>query len=74
MINKLYPYQDNAVNEIEEKFNDYLRKTPIVGFKDNPAIIPFICSLKSITGSGKTAMLALTAYRLLNRYKNSLVL
>ncbi|CAI2184385.1 812_t:CDS:2 [Funneliformis geosporum] len=54
MTIKLYPYQENVVNEIEEKFNRYVEKFLKEEFTTN---IPFICFLKSITGSGKTAML-----------------
>ncbi|MCE8163576.1 MAG: DEAD/DEAH box helicase family protein [Candidatus Moeniiplasma glomeromycotorum] len=71
MINKLHPYQEIAVDKIEEKFNQYVEKI----LKQEILInTPFICFLKSITGSGKTAMLTATANKLLKRNKNSIVL
>jgi len=57
-ITKLHPYQEEAVNTIAEKFQHYLVNPPLTGTEKNPQLIPFIFSLKSITGSGKTAMLA----------------
>jgi len=70
-IDKLYNYQEEVVNKIEDKFNQYLEKF----FKQEiPIGIPFICFLKSITGSGKTAMLTATADRLLKKSKSSIVL
>jgi len=71
MTIKLYPYQENVVNEIEDKFNQYIEKVLDRKFSVD---VPFICFLKSITGSGKTAMLSATADRLLKRSKNSIVL
>ncbi|CFW92862.1 Putative Type III restriction enzyme, res subunit [endosymbiont DhMRE of Dentiscutata heterogama] len=68
---KLYPYQEEVVNKIEEKFDQYLEKV----FKQEiPNELPFVCFLKSITGSGKTAMLTATANRLLKKSKNTIVL
>ncbi|CAJ0868557.1 1348_t:CDS:2 [Entrophospora sp. SA101] len=57
-ITKLHSYQEEAVNAINEKFQQYLDNPPLTGTEKNPVPIPFIYSLKSITGSGKTAMLA----------------
>ena len=74
MTIKLYPYQENVVDEIEEKFNQYVENILKQKFSTD---IPFVCFLKSITGSGKTAMLASTADRLVKqnkRSKNSIVL
>jgi type III restriction enzyme len=57
-ITKLHGYQAEAVATIAEKFQNYLINPPLTGTEKNPVPIPFIYSLKSITGSGKTAMLA----------------
>jgi type III restriction enzyme len=57
-ITKLHPYQEEAVNTISQKFIHYISNPPLTGTQKNPYLIPFIFSLKSITGSGKTAMLA----------------
>ncbi|CAG8533688.1 5421_t:CDS:2 [Ambispora gerdemannii] len=57
-LTKLHGYQEEAVNTIAEKFRQYLINPPLTGTAKNPSLIPFIYSLKSITGSGKTAMLA----------------
>lgn len=71
MTIKLYPYQKNVVNKIEEKFNEYIEKI----LEQKILIdIPFVCFLKSITGSGKTAMLTATSNRLLKNRNNSIVL
>jgi len=57
-ITRLHGYQEEAVNTIAEKFTSYLVNPPLTGTEKKPQLIPFIYSLKSITGSGKTAMLA----------------
>jgi type III restriction enzyme len=68
-ITNLHPYQQEAVTTIAEKFQQYLSNPPLTGTKKNPTPIPFIYSLKSITGSGKTAMLsALTSQITENLY------
>jgi hypothetical protein len=68
MAIKLYDYQKRVVDKIEEKFNQHVEKV----LKQEISIdIPFICFLKSITGSGKTAMLTATANRLLKKGEKS---
>jgi len=73
-IEKLYLYQEKVVEEIKEKFDQYVERVLKQGISID---IPFVCFLKSITGSGKTAMLTATADRLLKqneKSKNSIVL
>ncbi|CAJ0912318.1 9096_t:CDS:2 [Entrophospora sp. SA101] len=72
-ITKLHSYQEEAVNAINEKFQQYLDNPPLTGTEKNPVPIPFIYSLKSITGSGKTAMLATLTSQLSERKYNSLL-
>ncbi|CAG8605331.1 9131_t:CDS:2 [Ambispora gerdemannii] len=64
MTTKLYPYQENVVDRIEEKFNQHVEK---ILKQEISAETPSVCFLKSITGSGKTAMLTATAERLLKK-------
>jgi hypothetical protein len=73
-ITKLHGYQEEAVNTIAEKFQHYLVNPPLTGTEKNPQLIPFIYSLKSITGSGKTAMLSALTTQLSESLYHPLIL
>lgn len=72
-MKKLLDYQENVINIITEKFQQYLASPPVAGTQNNPYLVPFIHSLKSITGSGKTAMLAGLVYQLSQHCPNPLI-
>jgi len=73
-ITQLHDYQENVVNLIEEKFQEYLTNPPLSGTEKKPYLVPFIHSLKSITGSGKTVMLAALASKLSSYLSYPLIL
>lgn len=61
----LKPFQERAAGELAAMIQDY----PSERFKprfdpDTGSLLPFLCRLRAITGSGKTPMLALTARHL----------
>jgi hypothetical protein len=73
-ITKLYPYQEQAVHAISQKFTHYITNPPLAGTEKSPYLIPFIFSLKSITGSGKTAMLAALTSQLSEHLTSPIIL
>jgi len=73
-ITKLHPYQEQAVHTISQKFTNYITNPPLTGTEKSPYLIPFIYSLKSITGSGKTAMLAALTSQLSENLTSPLIL
>jgi type III restriction enzyme len=73
-MKQLHDYQENVVNLITEKFRQYLANPPLTGTQKTPHLVPFIHSLKSITGSGKTAMLAALVFQLSQHCSQPLIL
>jgi len=73
-ITQLHDYQENVVNLIEERFQEYLTNPPLSGTEKKPYLVPFIHSLKSITGSGKTVMLAALVSKLSSHLSYPLIL
>jgi len=60
----LHDYQHQAAKELTEKYLDYQQKP----LKIDRQPLPFLKLLSSITGSGKTAILAQTVSNLLTYY------
>lgn len=61
---ELHNYQRQAAKELTEKYSEYRQKT----LKIEDQTIPFLKLLSSVTGSGKTAILAQTVSNLLSYY------
>src|SRR3954447_4891869 len=61
---ELHDYQKQAAEKLTEKYLDY-RKNPL---KIKGQTVPFFKLLSSVTGSGKTAILAQTVSNLLTYY------
>ena len=60
----LHDYQQQAAKELTEKYLDYQQKP----LKIKNQTVPFLKLLSSVTGSGKTAILAQTVSNLLTYY------
>ena len=60
----LHDYQRQAAKELTEKYLDYQQKP----LKIKSQTVPFLKLLSSVTGSGKTAILAQTVSNLLTYY------
>src|SRR4249919_3475574 len=52
---ELFPFQEQASSQIASRFADYSSDPLLV---DRTTVLPFVQTLVSITGSGKTLMLA----------------
>lgn len=55
---ELFQFQSAAASQIADRFNEYANNPIEVGRKANKREVPFYQALSSITGSGKTAILA----------------
>lgn len=55
---RLFDFQQRAAAQMAERFARYMADRPLTGTEQNRTYIPFYQALASITGSGKTAILA----------------
>ncbi len=62
----LLPFQVEASGQIAERFGEYM-ENPLTITRSGPDIIPFYQNLSSITGSGKTLILADTVEQIRSR-------
>ena len=66
-LEDLKPFQLKAAGELTEMVRGYPNETYRARYDaDTGNILPFLCRLRAITGSGKTPVLALTAKELKN--------
>lgn len=55
---QLFDFQQQAAAQIAERFSHYYANRPMRGTARRPVAVPFYQALASLTGSGKTAILA----------------
>lgn len=55
---ELFQFQQDAASQIADRYVDYIVEPIVMGRRTNARDVPFYQSLSSITGSGKTAILA----------------
>ena len=55
---KLFDFQEKAVLEIVEKYENYLNQSIIIKRGNEEIPVPFLQILDALTGSGKTVILA----------------
>jgi type III restriction enzyme len=58
MAIELFQFQQDAASQIADRFTDYSAEPVVIGRRANMREVPFYQALSSITGSGKTAILA----------------
>ena len=64
---ELHDYQKKAAEKLTENFSQYRQNPPKIGSQP----LPFLQLLSSVTGSGKTAILAQTVSNLLTYYSET---
>lgn len=58
MAIELFQFQQDAASQLADRFIDYVAEPVVLGRRGNTRDVPFYQALSSITGSGKTAILA----------------
>lgn len=58
MAIELFQFQQDAASQMADRFVDYAKEPIVMGRRANVRDVPFYQALSSITGSGKTAILA----------------
>lgn len=58
MAIELFQFQQDAASQMADRFVDYAKEPVVMGRRANVRDVPFYQALSSITGSGKTAILA----------------